>query len=165
MHNNLTKKVSIFFMSVFLIFALVGCGNTVSTTSSNKPKPKPKPKIAAQYIVDTLKTKEGNYMTDIVVTTADNDENKLLGRPHQYTEKINWKDNRAKDSHTDCTVEIFKNSEDAVTRKNYVDNIEKNMAPLVQYLDQKKNVLLRIDGRLTPQQSKEYTDIFDKLMQ
>lgn len=139
MYNNLTKRISILFMSIFLIFSLVGCGSTVSTTSSNKPKPKPKPKITIQYIVDTLKAKEGTYMTNIVVTTADNDQNKLLGRPHEYTEKINWKDSRAKDSRTDCTVEIFKNSDDAITRKNYVDNIEKNMPPLIQYFSTLEN--------------------------
>jgi hypothetical protein len=145
-------------MVTLLLFALIGCSSGTGSNVSNKPKPKPK--ITAQYIVDTLKTKEGNYMTNITVVTAENDENKLLGRPNQYVQKITWKDSRSKDSNVDCSVEFFNNKEDATARKTYIQNIIKSMPMLTQYIEQNNKALLRIDGVLTPDQSKEYMDIF-----
>ncbi len=152
------KRITIFLMVTLLLFALIGCSSGTGSNVSNKPKPKPK--ITAQYIVDTLKTKEGNYMTNITVVTAENDENKLLGRPNQYVQKITWKDSRSKDSNVDCSVEFFNNKEDATARKTYIQNIIKSMPMLTQYIEQNNKALLRIDGVLTPDQSKEYMDIF-----
>lgn len=155
---KLIERTTIFFMNILLTFTLIGCGNNTTASSDNKPKPKPK--ITAQYIVDTLKAKKGKYMTNITVVTAENDENKLLGRPNQYIQRITWKDNRSKDSNVDCSIEFFKNKDDATTRKIYIQNIIKSMPMLTQYIEQKNKALLRIDGVLTPDQSKKYIDIF-----
>jgi uncharacterized protein YcfL len=157
------KKISSFLICI-LLFALVGCSSKseTSTVVPTKEKQKVVEKVTAQSVVDKLKEKESSYMIDITVVTAENDPNKLLGRPNQYTEKITWKDNRSKDSQVDCTVELFANKEDATARKTYIEGIIKSMPVLTQYIVQKDNVLLRIDGVLTPAQSKEYIDIFNK---
>jgi len=122
----------------------------------------PRIKVTAQSIVNELKTKESRCMTNITVTTAANDENKLLGRPNQYTEKITWNDNRATDTDNECTIEVFNNKEDATARYKYVTTVDKTLQFAVQYITQKNNAVLRIEGALTPAQAKEYTDIFNK---
>lgn len=154
------KKISLVIICI-LLFALVGCSSKTSTAAPIKEKEKVVEKVTAQSIADKLKGKESSYMTDITVVTAENDPNKFLGRPNQYTEKITWKDNRSKDSQVDCSIELFANKEDATARKTYIEGIIKSMPMLTQYIVQKDNVLLRIDGVLTPAQSKEYTDIFN----
>jgi hypothetical protein len=120
-------------------------------------------KITAQNVVDKLKETQGIYMANIKVVTAENDDNKLLGRPNQYTEKISWEDNRETNSTTDCTIEIFANNEDATARKEYIDVIIKSMPMFTQYMTLKGNMLLRIQGTLTPTQAEEYTKIFNTL--
>lgn len=151
------KKIIISMICILMLSLFAGCGSEKQTAA------KPKVKLTAQLIVDKLKAKESNYMTDITVVTADNDPNKLLGRPNEYTEKITWKDNRAKDSQVDCSVELFANSTDATARNKYLTAINKSLPMLNQYMDQKDKILLRIDGTLTPDQSKEYTSIFDAI--
>lgn len=165
------KKISSFLICI-LLFALVGCSSKTETSSTTSTQEKEKvekkvekkapEKVTAQSVVDKLKEKESGYMIDITVVTAENDPNKLLGRPNQYTEKITWKDNRSKDSQVDCSVELFANKEDATARKTYIEGVIKSMPMMTQYIVQKDNVLLRIDGVLTPAQSKEYIDIFNK---
>ena len=139
-----------------MLAGFTGCASKTQNTAAPV-----KEKVTAQSILDKLKVKEGSYMTDSVVITAENDPNKFLGRPNQYTEKITWKDSRSKDSQVDCSIELFGNKEDATARKTYLDSIIKSMPMLTQYITQKDSVLLRIDGVLTPAQSKEYMDIFN----
>lgn len=155
-HGKIMKRISILLVFI-LMFILVGCGSTLKTSTTAPAKAK----VTAQSILDKLKVKEASYMTNITVVTAENDANKLLGRPNQYTEKITWKDKRSKDSQVDCSIELFSNKEDATARKTYLDGIIKSIPMLTQYITQKDNVLLRIDGVLTPTQSKEYIDIFN----
>lgn len=163
---KVSRKLLCLCMALVLIVPFTACSQSStgkksnSTTAKTIAKPKPK---TAQSVFDELKKKESAYMTDITVVTAENDPNKLLGRPNQYTEKISWKDNRSKDSQVDCSIELFKNKDDATTRKTYLQKIIKSMPIFTQYIDQKDNVLLRIDGVLTPDQAKEYTSIFDSM--
>ena len=151
------KKISLFLVCI-LMLALVGCGSQTKTSQATSTPVK----VTAQSIFDKVKAAESSYITDVTVVTADNDPNKFLGRPNQYTEKITWKDNRSVDSQVDCSIELFGNKEDATARKTYLDTIIKSMPILTQYITQKDNVLLRIDGVLTPAQSKDYIDIFNK---
>jgi hypothetical protein len=140
------------------MFILSGCGSKATATVD---KVTPKVKVTAQSIFDKLKITEGSYMTNIEVVTAENDENKLLGRPNQYTEKINWNDNRLKDSMTNCSIELFSNATDAISRKTYLEGVIKAMPTFVQYISIKDNVIVRIEGALTPTQSDEYIKIFN----
>lgn len=157
------KKIFSMLLTLVLAIGLIGCGTEAKTGNAGKTtKAKPKVKVTAQSISDKLKEKEGSYMTEITVVTAENDENKLLGRPNEYTEKITWKDNRIKDSETDCSIELFKNKEDVAARKKYLEGVIKAFPAFTQYITQKDNVLLRIEGALSPAQAKEYTDIFNK---
>jgi hypothetical protein len=140
--------------------AFANSNNSSAKGDSSKSQ---KSKVTAQSVVDKLKEKEGNFMTGITVVTAENDDNKLLGRPNQYTEKIFWKDNRSTGDRTDSTVEVFNNKEDADARRQYIEGIIKSMPTFTQYIEQKNNVLIRIDGQLTPDQANEYLNIFKSL--
>lgn len=156
------SRLALFFSAIIILVSFAGCSQSSTSKKSNSATAKTiaKPKTA-QSVLDELKKKESAYMTDITVVTAENDENKLLGRPNQYTEKITWKDSRSKDSQVDCSIELFKNKEDATSRKTYLEKVIKSIPVFTQYIAQKDNVLLRIDGVLTPVQAKEYIDIFN----
>lgn len=157
------KFIKNFILCLFAFVLLTGCESSTTGNAIKKAKVKPKIKITAQLIVNKLKEKDTQYMTNISAITSENDPNKFLGRPNEYTEKITWTDSRSKDSNVDCSVELFKNKEDATNRKNYIQNIIKSMPMLTQYVEQKNNVLIRIDGVLTPDQANEYINIFKSI--
>ncbi|HEY7092736.1 MAG TPA: hypothetical protein VH393_06135, partial [Ktedonobacterales bacterium] len=82
---------------VMLTFVLSACGgaassSSVSPTSTPKPAVKHSGQTAAQ-IVAALKTK-GLPITDSFTYDGNTDLNKLLGRPNQYTGKVNFRDSR-----------------------------------------------------------------------
>jgi hypothetical protein len=135
--------------------------------SSQQPESKSR-SLDAKGVADSLKSK-GLPIENIIVYTEATDENKLLGRPHQYISKVNFADKRAEqpDSKNPVggSVEVFNNEADAKTRYDYVDSIvKKGGSMFAQYLYLNDNVLLRIDGALTPSQAKEYQTAFSKIM-
>lgn len=144
-------------------FSQVSAAPTSSATPVSKPA-----SLDAKGVVDSLKSK-GLPIENIIVYTEANDENKLLGRPNQYTSKVNFADKRA--AQTDSknpvggSVEAFVNESDAKARYDYVDAIVKKGGSMFsQYLYLTGNVLLRIDGALTPSQAKEYQKAFNEIM-
>ncbi len=96
------------------------------------------------------------------------DGNHLLGRPGQYTSKVNFRDKRVSPSGDfDVTgggaVEVFASKADAKRRYEYVAAIAKS--PLFSeydYLEGK--ALLRLSHILTPTQAKKYEAIFRRLV-
>jgi len=164
------KKVS-YLLSIGLMIVLLGCGSASTVTTPSTPAPA---KEAAQLAKVLTAEGIGNgikanvpTMNGIVVYTEDTDTNKLLGRPNQYISKVSFADTRteqlSKDYPTGGSVEVFANPQDAKTRETYVDGISKSSPMFTQYLYLKGNVLLRIDGVLTPTQAKEYETAFGKI--
>ncbi|MBU3171329.1 hypothetical protein [Clostridium estertheticum] len=162
------KKLIILSLLCFTLFTLIGCSSGTKSTSSNvaptvtKTKPV-KVKLTAKLIFNKFKETEKAHITKIEMVTAENDQNKLLGRPNQYTEKICWSDGRLKDSQTVSSIEVFNNKVDATARKTYIETISKSMPMLTQYLTVKDNILLRIESGLTPVQSEEYIKVFKSM--
>lgn len=135
------KLVSILLCSL-LLFTLAGCGG-----SSGK-------KFTAEEYGNKLK-EAGLAIDNVEVTTEENDENKLMGRPNQYTSKINF-DNGS--------IEVFANKEDATNRKEYIDNIGKKMSLVSEYsYVNDTGTLLRIDKKVTPDDAKKYEEAFMKI--
>ena len=163
------KKI-MYLLSISLMISLLGCGTpTVATPSTPAPAKEavqPAKVITAEGICNSIKANIPT-MSNIVVYTEETDTNKLLGRPNQYTGKANFADTRTeqldKDIPTGGSVEVFANPQDAKTRETYVDGISKSSPMFTQYLYLKGNVLLRIDGKLTPTQAKEYEAAFSKI--
>jgi hypothetical protein len=97
--------------------------------------------------------------------TAENDVNKLLGRPGQYTGKANFRDTRVRsgagfDVENGGSVETFANKREATSRYRYVDAITKSSSLLVEYHYLEGTVFLRLSSDLTPRQAKEYERAF-----
>ncbi len=98
--------------------------------------------------------------------TADNDLNKLLGRPSQYTDKVNFKDTRigastnqgANISVSDGgSIEVFASASDAMNRFTYLQALSKSGSAIFaeyEYLD--GTVVMRISSQLTPTQAAAY---------
>ena len=137
------KKIISILLCGLMMFVLIGCGSTASKKALN----------AEEY---GSKLKEaGLSIENIEVTTAENDKNKLMGRPNQYTSKINF---------TNGTIEVFANKEDAKNRKEYIDTIGKKASMLAEYsYVNDAGTLLRIDKKVTPDDAKKYEEAFQKI--
>lgn len=98
--------------------------------------------------------------------TAEDDPNKLLGRPGSYTSKTSFADSRvpkdglpADNTHTEHGggVEVFADEAGATARRDQIQTIAKSMGGLIAEYDYVKGgVLVRVSGKLTPDQAKEY---------
>ena len=155
-------------LSTAIIFGLVACtpDKTSSTTPVSSSATVTVAKVEEQkeelkliedikYITDKLKTVQ--TLGDVVIYTEDTDPNKLLGRPHQYTGKLNFSDTRYKETKASdfATIEIFQNEQDLEDRYNYVETVTKS-TPFLMYQFKHKNLLLRIPHEMAPSQTKEY---------
>lgn len=103
--------------------------------------------------------KAGLPITDVIPLTAETDDNKLLGRPNQYTSKADFIDSRypgEEGLEQISTVEVFANEEDAVARQKYVEEVTKAAPFLTQYIFREGSTVLRLDKALSPDHAKEY---------
>jgi hypothetical protein len=119
---------------------------------------------SAEQILQGLKA-HGLPIGAYFVYTAENDVNHLLGRPGQYTSKVNFKDTNIASTNqgADITVsnggsvEGFANVKDAQGRFAYIQSLSTSGNALFaeyEYLD--GVVILRVSAQLTPTQAKAY---------
>lgn len=157
-----------FFVFVGLLFItllLWGCG------SQEKVQPIKKTPANAEEVVKALK-ESGLPIGDISVFTAENDPNSLLGRPGQYTSKVNFVDTRINEQVSEGisitnggSVEFFASTDDAKKRYDYVSSIAKSgLAMFVEYDYLVGKALLRVSGKLTPKQAAEYETKLKEIM-
>ena len=160
------KKLTLVVVCLLFTF-FIGCSNTTKTQNSTTPNTSNavtvKSKLTAQSVLNKLKETESSFITKELILTVANDKDNLIGRPNQYTEKITWNDNRAQHSKTVSSIEVFKTTKNATTRKIYLEKAMKSSPSLIQYIEQKNNMLLRIEGNLKPVEAAGYTKAF-KLM-
>lgn len=178
MENHLKSSKSILIKVAVAIIVIIVLGgilylifnnkqNKIATTSNENITANKE--MSAEEIVNALKEKNEN-IGKIVVYTADTDTNKLLGRPNQYTSKVNFADNRISQEFVDennakgGTIEVFANKEDMENRKEYIESISSSASMFAQYIYSKGNVLLRLEKDLTPEQAKEYEDAFNEIV-
>jgi hypothetical protein len=107
----------------------------------------------------------GLPVTGIVAYTAENDPNKLLGRPGQYIGKVSWKDSRAGQSASEATVEWFGDDQSFNARFTYLDGIIKSSPLLLQYMykNDARRAIARVPKELTPVQAGDYEVWLKKL--
>jgi hypothetical protein len=169
--SNAFKK---FYFLAFIICYVNAFSSCQSSQVNTKPENKDNQtstsitsdKLKANNVLDALK--KANLPIDrITVYTAETDLNKLLGRPNQYIEKISWIDKRIKENSTDNlvggTIEVFDSVELVEKRRKYIEEIGKSAGIFTQYQYAHKNVLLRLDKELTPQQASEYEKVLKDL--
>ena len=154
-----------------------GCGQKEAKSTTNPPTAQPSnaPVEVAKapveekkliedtkYISDKLKTIP--TLTKVVIYTEETDPNHLLGRPGQYSAKVNFSDSRYKSLGLDVgTVEVFKNLEDLDRRYDYVDQLGKQTTMALRYQYKHGNLLMRLDHALTPTQAKEFEAAFNSM--
>ena len=178
------KIIAPFFMIIIVsAILLTACGGSTqspassTTTATAKvgstmlptPSPTPKPQIAhysktADQILQELKA-HGLPIGASFTYTADNDANKLLGRPGQYIGKVNFKDTRIASTDQGVnisvrdggSIEVFATTTDAQHRFAYIQAISTSGNALFaeyEYLD--GVAILRISSQLTPTQASAY---------
>lgn len=105
----------------------------------------------------------GNY----VEYTEETDTNQLLGRPNQYTSKINVADTRVEQTNPDdpigFSIEVFSNSEDALARQEYIGSIIEQMPMMSEYDYINDYILIRVNKSLTPSQAEEYENALKEI--
>jgi hypothetical protein len=134
------------------------------------------PQHSALTLADVTTAFEQQHLpvSDLVIYDENTDVNHLLKRPGQYIEKANFTDTRVKQDFepaTDadrnalrkCTIEVFANTEDLNRRKEYLETIGKAAAVFGGYVYPHKNVLVRIDFKLPPEQAEQYRQALDSL--
>lgn len=146
--------------------------NASASENANASTPAPQstqPKDA-KSIVEALAA-AGMPIGKIEAYTAENDPNKLLGRPGQYISKANFVDKRINEPMSDTvdvlnggSVEVFANEQDAKNRFDYVSNIAKAGGMFSEYDFRDGNVLLRLSHDLTPSQEKAYEAAIQKVL-
>lgn len=172
------KKISLLLVVCLCLLFGFGCGNTSSSSedSNNNDIQQEQQrdseklditKMTAEEIVNVF-VESGLPITKIIVYDEETDENELLGRPNQYTSKVNFADDRAEQFDIEVnpvggSVEVFNNKDDAKARHDYLDGIGKSSSLFAQYLYLYDNVLLRIDYNLTPSQAEQYEKAFISL--
>lgn len=152
----------------FVALALLGCGQKTAQQPAANPPSNASVEVAQkaaeekliedmQYITTKLKTVPS--VNKIVVYDENTDPNKLMGRPNQYTAKLNFTDARYPSAGIDFgTIEVFKTQEALENRYAYIDEIGKKMPMLLQYQYKHGNLLMRLDKSLKPSEAKVYED-------
>lgn len=141
---------------------------TPSTTPTATPTPTPTPTkdVSANAVAAAIRSKVPT-VTATTSLTAETDVNQLLGRPNGYSQATVLTDSRgdcpADGPGTDCgaTIEVWGSQADAQARADYIQAILKQSTALgSEYDSVGGNVLLRVTGKLTPDQAKQYQDAF-----
>lgn len=121
------------------------------------------------YQIITEFKNAGHPVENIINYSAETDDNHLLGRPNQYTSKVNFADSRLSQYNSSDpnggTIEVFNNYSDALKRKQYLDIVYNSFPGLRMYIYQYSNVLVRLSFDLTPGQTGVYQDGFRKLQE
>jgi len=135
------KILNLVLMLTLCSLLIAGCGNTKKAT------------MDAESYSKTL-SEAGLSIDELEVYTSETDPNKLLGRPNQYTSKVNFKNG---------SVEVFENEKDVKARKEYIDSLGKATPMFAEYSYINGNVLLRIKSDITPEEAKKYEESFMKI--
>ncbi|MFJ4792472.1 hypothetical protein [Kitasatospora purpeofusca] len=109
-------------------------------------------------------TKAVPSITLVKTYTAEDDPNKLLGRPNQYTSKIAFADSRIKAADVEGqdadainrggSIEVFATAADATARLTYMQSVIKALPLAVEYdYVVRDTVLIRASHLLTPTQA------------
>jgi hypothetical protein len=151
--------------AVVAAVSVAGDGNQLPVPSFGAPQ-------SADEVLQELKDRE-LPVGESVVYTAKTDPNDLLGRPNQYTSKVNFTDTRLKpdpiagekfDVQNGGSIEVFENKNDAIRRKEYVESIGKGFSPISEYTYREGSVLLRLSHRLLPKQAAEYENALKDIL-
>jgi hypothetical protein len=124
--------------------------------------------LTAVDVARALKA-QGLPIGQVTAYTAATDPNHLLGRPHSYTSKVNFRDTRIKNpadpTSTDAggSVEVCSSTHDAKSRADYVRGFTQSSAMFAEYNYLRGRVFLRVSADLTPKQAHQYEEALSQL--
>ena len=122
-----------------------------------------KPNMTAEQVITKMQD-AGLPIDNIIVYDEKTDWNKLLGRPNQYTSKVNFADIRLDQTDPDNpnggTIEVFENASDLDKRKKHNEMVMEEYPVFTEYLFVKGNRIMRLSYDLTPDQANEYKKVF-----
>ena len=170
---------------IISIMALVitACSNNDNTTSNNTASTTNEAaavEVATKVdinnpaeIIQAFKD-AGLPVGKVLIHTSASDPNKLLGRPDGYIGFAHFEDTNVEQdmpiNGEDAlpkggSIEVWKTSEEAQARKNYIEEVVKqmNMPALKQYMYLKDGVLLRLEYDIIPEQANKYNEVLQSL--
>lgn len=139
--------------------------------------------VAPEKIIEDFKA-AGLPIGETVIFTAENDPNKLLGRPGGYIAKATWHDTRLTRQPTfppdpgtptpsipdidisreGAGLEIFADETSAERREDYLEALYTGGGIFgTEYIYRRGIIILRVGGDLTPTQAEDYKKAFDSL--
>lgn len=155
---------------------LAACGQADEKTAANPAAPDPvaatepvaavvetAESLTAEQVVRALQA-DGMKLTDVVIYTAETDDNQLLGRPGQYVSKANFNDARHPQTTPESTIEVFATVAEAERRRDYVAGIGEGMPMFVQYQVLIGKTLARLNKALTPSEAAAYEKALGKIL-
>ena len=114
--------------------------------------------------IATKMQEAGLPIDNVIVYNENTDRNKLLGRPNQYTSKINFADSRLEQTDPENPnggpIEVFNNSSDLGKRKKHNEMVMEQYPVFTEYLFVRDNYIIRLSYDLTKDQAEEYKKIF-----
>lgn len=130
------------------------------TTKSNEKV------ISASNIIKYFDDNDAPNLGEYIERTESDD--KLLGRPEQYTSKVSFKITTIEfneDEPYDGCIEVFNNNDDAHKRYNEVSSIIEQYPMFKEYIYLKENVFLRMKYDVLPSDEKIYEQLLDAYME
>lgn len=171
MNRTLTTATA----AALLLVGLTACSSKASS-SDNAGKPAKAAAASTPLTASTAFTKLAAKVPAAKLSetvTAANDGNHLLGRPGQYTSKVDFTDSRIKASDIEYTkkgdverggaIEVFGSPADAQARAKYIQAVTKSLPMLAEYDYVHGAVLVRVSHYLTPDQAGAYKTAADGL--
>ncbi|MFL6053661.1 MAG: hypothetical protein ACJ72W_12215 [Actinoallomurus sp.] len=162
------------------LLAAAGCSSSSNDTATpptadaptGADQPAAAKNLTAEQIAKALASR-GLPVKDVIVYDENTDPNKRLGRPGQYTSKVNFTDPRmkktvngagGKDVTDGGSVEVFDNASDALARGQYIERVMREIQVLGQEYDYLAGgILLRITGTLPPSAAHKYADALEAI--
>lgn len=149
--------------------ATIAAATTATTTAAPATAaPTTKGPVTATTVAQAITAAIHQAKRTAVYTDA-SDPNHLLGRPHQYTSKVEIRDSRIKAGidpqqppdgiQYGASVEVFENSEDAAARAASVEQNTGAQPDTMEYDYVHGDVLIRVSHFLTPAQAKAYDTV------
>ena len=158
------------FLLVALFFLLSGCGNNTGET-----------KLTTDDVIKAFQ-KAGLPIGRIEVYSEETDPEHLLGRPGHYIGKCAWEDTRYRaktpeeqaiqdvffksqgaNGLTGGFIEAFESQDELQSREKLLRTAYENNPLVFQYIFVHKNIILRIDQEITPQQAEEYKSVLNNI--
>ena len=142
---------------------------TSAPSASETPSPASEERTAEEVFEDISAKVDSASLT--TVYDEESDPNDLLGRPNGYTSKVAFADSRVKfddyeeqglakdDLDRGGSIEVFPDAEGAKMRAEYIQGVKKSNGILgSEYTYVDGTVLVRVTGKLTPKQAKDYEE-------